>query len=216
VAYLSHGDVAMAARIVAEFRKRHPAVELDTISGYTDGNLELLGRGDVDVAFVHSAGHMPDGVFAQSIARDQLVLVVHEDHALARQDPVPISALRGEPMILFPSALNSGFTSSLRRFLTRHLAEAPNVIAEEPPDLAIESVARTGKAVTLVSRRRAATVAVPGIVYRTLVPEPIFDVGIAYMPDDPSPTVGNLLRIVEEVTGFQAREPAPGEEFLAP
>jgi DNA-binding transcriptional LysR family regulator len=214
VAYLRYGDLAMAARIIAEFRKRHPAVELDTISGYTYGNYELLGRGEVDVAFVLTSGDKPDAVSTQAIGRDHLVLAVREDHALARLDPVPVSALRGRPMILFPSSLSPRFTSSLRRFLTKHLGEAPNVLAEEPSDLAVESVAKTGVAVTLVSGRRAASVLVPGIVYRRLVPAPVFEVGVASVRDDPTPAVANLMLVIDELAGFQVGPLGEDEELL--
>jgi hypothetical protein len=66
---------------------------------------------------------------------------------------------------------------------------------------------------TIVSGRRASSLPFPGIVYRRLSPSPTFELGLAFLRDDPSPTLANLLRVVD---GMQHYEPDAVEEDTEP
>jgi len=214
VAYLAHGDVATPVRIVTRFRQLHPAVAVETSSGYSSTNLQRLLDRDVDASFILVSSAIPDGVAVRPTGRDELVLALPTDNPLVRLDPVPVSVLRGQPLILFPSRLGGGFTAGIRRFLARGMGQEPNVVAEEPPDQAVQTVLESRGAVTLVSGRRASSAQVPGIVYRHLRPTPVFHFGVATAKDDPSPAVANFLKVVDDVAGFVPADITEGEEQL--
>jgi DNA-binding transcriptional LysR family regulator len=211
LAYQSAGDVAIAGSIIAEYRRRFPRVEVETTSGSSGPNLKLVQTEAADVAFALIPGARPDGISARTIRREEVILALRSDHPLARVEPIPVRALRGEPIGLPPAALNPDLIGAMRRWLVRHTGAELNVVSEDPAELAIENVVRSGSAAILVVRRYA-TIPKAGIAYRSISPAPLIELAIAYRTDDPSPTLANLFRVVDE---FAAREtsdlPADGE-----
>jgi DNA-binding transcriptional LysR family regulator len=198
VAYLLHGDVGTQGKIVGEFRRRYPEVAVETTMGNSRLNLDLLNNGTVDVGFI-GPNKVPAQVAVQSTGQRPLVLALPEKHPLVEQASVPVSMLAGVPLILWPESWNPELLASFKQWLARHIGSEPNVIALEPADQALEAVATSGSAVTIVSGWRASAAPVSGIVFRTLVPEPFIEHQIAYMRNDPSPTLLHLLTITKEV-----------------
>jgi len=199
LAYQSAGDVAMAGSIIAEFRRRFPAVDVETVSGSSGPNLQLVQNHAADAAFALMTSARPDGIEARSIRREEVILALRSDHHLAHMEPIPVKALRGEPMGLPPAATNPDLIAALRSWLVSHIGEDLNVVSEDPTDLAVETVARSGSAAILAVRRYAMMQPADGIVYRSMSPAPLIELAIAYRRDDPSPTLANLLRVVDEL-----------------
>lgn len=210
VAYLLHGDIATQGRIVAEFRRRYRDVAVETSMAYSSANLENLIKGAVDAAFIGPVDTPPE-VVVKEIGRRALVLALPKDHPLAKLEQVPVSSLRGVPMILWPRTWNPKGTDSLREWLTRHMGEEPNVVAEEPADQAFEAVATDASAVTLASSWRASAATITGVVFRPMDPQPLLEHQIAYMREDPSPTLHQLLRITDEIISANHDAPLEGE-----
>jgi hypothetical protein len=116
---------------------------------------------------------------------------------------------------MFPSTPYQGFTLELERWLARQMGAEPNVVAHEPPDQAYEAVARSTSLITFANGSRAASAPVPGIAYRPLLPGVLMDFGVAYFQDDVSPTLANLIRLVDEMAEGEPGEVPPGSELLA-
>lgn len=210
VAYLLHGDIATQGRIIAEFRRRYRDVAIETSMAYSSANLENLIKGAVDAAFILPMDTPPE-VAVKDIGRRALVLALPVDHPLAQLEQVPVSSLRGVPMILWPRTWNPRITASFREWLTRHIGEEPNIVAEEPTDQAFEAVATDGSAVTLASSWRATSATVTGIAFRPMSPQPLLEHQVAYVRNDPSPIVQHLLVIVDEITSGNHSTPLEGE-----
>lgn len=210
IAYVAHIDVAIPATIVTEFRRRHPHVELETSFAYSRLNIERVVDGELDLAFIATAGDFPDGIAYRPVGRGEMVAVLPVGHRLAGLDPIPAGDLRGEELILFPPRLNPGLAASLRSWFTRNTATQPKVVAYEPGDQAVELVLRSGSAITLTSRNYASNVGTPGILYRRLAPAPLFELGVVCRQDDPSPALARLLQVVDEV-GLREDARADGE-----
>jgi DNA-binding transcriptional LysR family regulator len=191
------GDAAFAGPIIAEYRRRFPAVAVATESGYSGPNLTLIQNHAADAAFVLMASTRPDGITARTIRREEVILVMRSDHHLAQMDPVPVKALRGEPIAL--GSANPDLIASIRRWLVRQTGADLNVVSEDPTDIAMETVGRSGSALLLVARRYAEMQAVSGFAYRSVSPAPLVELAIAYRIDDPSPTLANFLRLVDEL-----------------
>jgi hypothetical protein len=126
-------------------------------------------------------------------------------------EPIPVKALRGVPISLPPAALNPDLIAAMRRWLVRHTGEELNVVSEDPPELAIETVARTGSGTLLIVRRYAAMPPAAGIEYHSISPAPFVELAIAYRRDDPSPTLANLIRLVGELGFDDSGVPDDGE-----
>jgi hypothetical protein len=113
-------------------------------------------------------------------------------------------------MSLPPAAANPDLIAALRRWLVRHVGEELNVVSEDPAELAIETVARSGSAAIPVVRRYA-TMPKAGIAYRSMSPAPLVELAIVYRRDDPSPTLANLLRLVDDLAIDDSGVPEDGE-----
>jgi DNA-binding transcriptional LysR family regulator len=214
VAYLNSGDVEVAGRIVAEFRRRYAAVEVHTSSASTFVNLDRMARGDVDAAFVSIAGPIPPGVEVLWVSRLPLMLAISEGHPLASLDQVPVSALTGEPFIMYPAEINQSLVAGFESWVARHAAGKLNIVAYEPPDQALQAVAMSDSLMTLVNGGRAQPKPVPGVIYRSLTPTPLLDFGMVYVRDDPSPIVANLLEIATFFAQEEMRNHPDGELLL--
>jgi DNA-binding transcriptional LysR family regulator len=210
LAYQSAGDLTMAGSIIAEYRRRFPNVDVETTSGSSGPNLKLVQNQAADAAFALMPGARPDGMCAQTIRREEIILALRSDHRLAQLDPVPVKALRGVPMSLPPAAANPGLIAALRRWLVRRIGEELNVVIEDPAELVIETVARSGSAAIPVVRRYA-TMPKAGIAYRSMSPAPLIELAVVYRRDDPSPTLANLLRLIDELAIDDSGMPEDGE-----
>ena len=198
IAYQAAGDVTTAGWIIAEYRRRFPSVEIETTSGSSGPNLQLLQNHAADVAFALMPGARPEGIVARGIRREEVCVTLRSDHPLARMEPIPARALRGVPITLPPANANPGLIAALQRWLVLQTGEELNVVAREPSDLAIETMARSGAAAVLVIRGYI-TVPENGIVYRSIAPAPLVELAIAHRRDDSSPTVANMVRLVAEM-----------------
>jgi DNA-binding transcriptional LysR family regulator len=216
ISYLSPGAVTFPGKVIAEFRRRHPTMHLETTAGHSELNVEHLREGTVDAAFIHPGFvDLPEGIAVRLLCRDRIVLALPASHHLARLEQVPVKALRREPLIIFASSNYRDFSSTLERWLAGRMGAEPNVVAHEPPDNAHEAVAHSTSFITFANGSRAESAPVPGIAYRRLSPEPLIDFGLAYFRDDESPTLSNLLRLVNEMAEGEPGEMPAGSELLA-
>jgi DNA-binding transcriptional LysR family regulator len=210
VAYQSAGDIAIAASVIAEYRRRFPEVEVETTSGSSGPNMQLIQDDLADAAFVLMPGERPAGVEARTIRREEVSLAMRLDHHLAHMDPVPIEALRGEPLGLPPAGANPFLIAALRRWLVNRTGGELNVVSEDPTDLSVETVARSGGA-TILQIRRYIPMPAEGIAYRQIAPAPLVELVVAYRAGDQSPTLANLLEVVEDIAPFDPSSAPKGE-----
>jgi DNA-binding transcriptional LysR family regulator len=201
LAYMTNGDVLLPGRIMAQFRERFPSVSVETSSGSPADSIEGLQRGDLDAAFIAVPHDLPRGIALRSIAREAIVIAVPTGHRLAAFDPVPVTELADESLVIVPHAVNPSVVVSFERWLTRQIGAPPNIVTYEPSDQALESVAQRRFSGTFVSWGRATRTPVPGIDYRRMIPSPMVDLGVGYVRDDPTPTLANLLAVIDDIAG---------------
>ena len=214
VAYHSAGDTALAGAVLAEFRKRYPEVKLETSSGSSGANLQRVREGTADAAFALLPSIRPPGIAVWTIRHEELTLVLRSDHRLATLDPVPVTELRGEGLGLPPAPVNPDLFPALARWLEVRTGAPLNVVKEEPSDLAIETLARSGRAVVLVVRRYANLDHSQDLTVRSMAPAPYVNLVIAYREDDLSPALANLLKVVRDLTRTEDRALPAGAELV--
>ena len=218
IAYVAYGAVAFPAEVVAEFRRRYPTVQLETTVANSALNADQLRNGNVDAAFIYpgyvGTGSIPDGVAVRLLRRDTVLLALSTNHPLARLDEIPVSALRREPLIMFPTSPGPSATRSMVKVLTRLMGGEPNIIAYEPPDQALEAVAHSNSLVVFANGSRAASAPVPGIAYRRISPALLLDFGFAYFRDNDSTVMANLLRLIDEMAKGEPGDLPEGSELL--
>ena len=87
--------------VLADFHRRHRAIELRIQQGSTSHLLHQLSLGDIDMAVVTlpvpERGHDIVELFAEP-----LMAVMHPDHVLAHLPMIDIGQLASEPLLLYP------------------------------------------------------------------------------------------------------------------
>jgi DNA-binding transcriptional LysR family regulator len=214
ISYLTLWD-GLPTSIVSAFKLRHPAVTVDTTSGYSQMNLERVVKREADIAFLTLGSGDLDAVSMRPIDRQQIVLVMTPTHRLATLDSIPVRELRGEPFIALSAGVNNTMARTTISWLAHHLGEDPNVVAYEPPDQMAGAVAHRGNAVTLLTEVRATAAAGLGVVYRRLLPSPMLEYGVAYRKDNHSTALVQLLDIVDEFATPLARQLPIGHEIMS-
>jgi DNA-binding transcriptional LysR family regulator len=215
LSYQVAADTPLMGSIMSEFRRRFPNVEVETGSAYSVMNVEQLVAGTMDAAFVALPVPHPDSVATRPISEDEVLVAVSARHRFADMDVVPVEMLSDQPMILFPKALSPLLTAAFRRWLVGHTGVEPNVVAEEPFELALLIVAQSDSVIAFGNSQWTSAVPIPGVVYRRMKPSAATSFGIAWRRDDESPQVANLLAIAEEVAKRHGPAPSDGRELIA-
>lgn len=198
ISYLAGWD-GLPTSIVSTFRTRYPKATVDTMSGYSMPNLDRVMKRDADLAFFTVGTPVYDEIAVRSIDRKEIGILMVPTHPLAAIDPVPVRQLRGVPMIALSAGVNDVIVATYTRWLARHLGEAPNYVAYEPPDQLAEAVAQRADAVTLLSEPRASAASHLGLVFRRLTPSPVLECGIAYRKDNRSAALADLIEIIDDL-----------------
>jgi LysR family transcriptional regulator, benzoate and cis,cis-muconate-responsive activator of ben and cat genes len=219
ISYVAYGAVAFPAEVVAEFRRRFPMIHVETTVGNSAANAEYLRNGSVDAAFIYpgyigAGGSVPDGMAVRLLRRDTVLLALSPNHPLARFEEIPVTALRREPLIMFPTSPGPTATRSMVRVLSRLMGGEPNIVAYEPPDQALEAVAHSTSLVSFANGSRAVSSPVPGIAYRRISPAMYLDFGVAHFRDDDSPLLADLLRVIDEMAKDEPGDLPEGSELL--
>jgi DNA-binding transcriptional LysR family regulator len=214
ISYLTLWDFGPPADIVAEFRRRYPAVQLEMSTGYSQVNMDRLACGNVDFAFVGVSVGERHGIAMRTLDRHKLVVVMTSAHPLAEMDLVPVERLGGEPMITSSPGVNNALAAATLNWLQKRTGKPPNVVQEEPPDQMAAALNRRRSAIALMTEHRAAIAGSDGLIYRSLKPSPMIEYGVAYVRDDPSPALANLLQIVDELAPTLPDDPPSGTELM--
>lgn len=214
IAYHAAGDSSLAGSIIAEFRRRFPAVDVQTLSGSSGANLDRLRDHTADAAFALMPATRPAGIAARTIRHEEIILAMRSDHHLAQAGVVPVSALREEGLGMPPAAVNPDLLVALTKWLELRTGDKLKVVSEDPSDLAIETLARSGRAAVLVVRRYTTAAPSDGLTYRSMSPAPYVDLVVAYRDDDTSPALANLIRVVGDIAASEHSSLPVGSELI--
>lgn len=106
----------MLPPVLAAFRRAHPEVSVTVKDGFSEEVLDLVVRGEVDLA-VSVAARVPDSMRLRHIAVDSFAAVLSSDHPLASSEELRWTDLAGHPFVAFERL------SSIRSYVDRVLAE---------------------------------------------------------------------------------------------
>jgi DNA-binding transcriptional LysR family regulator len=134
--------------VLAEFRRRHPRVELAMEIGNTEQVHRRLAGHDLDVALSEGLVERDDLV-AEVFARDELVVIASPRHPLAGKGRVSLRALEGEPCVLREPG--SGTRAVEEQALARLRLPLQAVMSLGSTE-AIKRVVAAGVGVAIVSR----------------------------------------------------------------
>ncbi|MDO4686302.1 MAG: LysR family transcriptional regulator [Corynebacterium sp.] len=91
--------------VLGMFREQYPAVYIKLRTGGSERFIADIASGQLDIAMLGLAeSARPEGVAFRELAREQLVAVMPETHALAQRKRIRLQDLAGEVFVDFPSA----------------------------------------------------------------------------------------------------------------
>ncbi len=157
------GPVPLPA-MLAEFQRRHPAVEIVMRDTTSEEFVRWLQEGTADVAVLSfPPDRLPEGIRGALIAREALLALVPVDHRLADRARVSLRSLAGERLVTFPSG--SGVRAAIDEGFAAAGLARPAITAETIDPLAMLELVAEGVGVALVSTSFAelAELAGPGL-----------------------------------------------------
>ena len=158
-------------KLLGNFKREHPKVQLQIISGNTEEIVEHLIAGQISIGLIEGPALRKD-VRTEPFMEDELVLIFPAGHLWARKSQVTMDDLRGAPFLLRERG------SGTRRVLEAALEKAGlrkqdmNVVMELDSTEAIISSVESGLGIGFATRaaifprlplRRIATAAVKGL-----------------------------------------------------
>jgi DNA-binding transcriptional LysR family regulator len=213
VGYPAAGVFELPPLALRTFQERFPNVGVETVVAATGAHLEALRAKQLDVAFVRLGVLDRELMHFRTLQPEPLLLAVPEDHALARLPVVPVERLAGEPIILFPYALEPLLYRYLVTDVLGRSRVAPSVVFEATTLESACSAVAARLGVAFVGESLARIFAIPGVAYRPFAPPPpLSRLGVAWRQDATSNAVRWFLEVLDELAGTNGnghRSPAP-------
>lgn len=139
ILHLSHlGSVTLSLlpELLRNFRDGYPTVDLHLVTAGTVRQLEMLQRGDVDLAIIRVPVEDARGLRVTVLCPDRMVVAMPADHPMAGLKSVRIPMLAGENFIGYPppeaQILEGAFLSACQKagFFPRVVQHAPQMFTK--------------------------------------------------------------------------------------
>src|SRR5439155_6117778 len=117
-------------RVVSEYQRRYPGVEINPESGSTEQNVERLRSGQLDIAFVLAPLENAHELGCVEVASEPIVVALPSTSPLGRRRRIRREDLAGVPLVYYPRHNSAGFYDSS---LTQVYGSiTPNIVRTEP------------------------------------------------------------------------------------
>ena len=101
-------------QIIQQFKKKYPDVEIKTLISNTQNIVQSLKEDILDLCIVSEPVHA-GRLFRQNFLKDELVLIVNQNHRWVKKDFIGITELIQEPLVLREEG--SGTRETIRHYL---------------------------------------------------------------------------------------------------
>ena len=128
-------------QVLADYKRRFPEIELIVLAGTTEFLLSAMRSENLDLAIVMQSDVAPKGLIITPLGSEEMVVVLNQDHPLARKtalEPADLAALR---FILYEK--NTAMQSLIDRYFEL-LDIRPRITMEVENNEAIKSLVRAG------------------------------------------------------------------------
>lgn len=199
IGFVSSAAYSVLPKILSQFRRQLPAVELALHELTTDQQLQRLRDGRIDIGFVRPPID-DESLSISTILQEPLVVALPQSHPLAQAESVSLRSLTSESFILFPRHLAPGLYDQIIA-LCQQMEFSPKVVQEAIQMQTIVSLvaAEIGIAIVPISLQNLQRT---GVVYRHLQ-EPTPKAAIAVVwKQDASPTIQRFLEVVQQIAQF--------------
>jgi DNA-binding transcriptional LysR family regulator len=132
--------------LLQEYRHQHSAVEIKLITGTSQRLLQEIRAGAADVGFITLPVNEPDLVTVPAM-EEEMLLVTHPSHPLARKRRIVPQDLAQQPFVLFEAVSNS------RRIVDSFFAKEgiePRIVMETENVEIIKALVRSEMGITII------------------------------------------------------------------
>lgn len=185
-------------RILSQFRRRHPGVQLALQEATSLRIMQMLGEESLDVGVVRVPVSSNSGTRMQSLQTEQYDLALPKGHPLAGPTPVKLQDMAEEGFVLYAEPNAAGL-----RMAAIHACQlcgfTPKVVQEAVQVQTVLSLVEAGLGIALVpsiNRRFAST----QVVYKTLPDFPVsasIGISLAWNPDAETAGVRNFRDVAQ-------------------
>jgi len=166
-------------RVVSEYQRRYPSVEIIPESGSTEQNIDRVRGGQLDLAFVLAPLDNVPELGCVEISAEPIVVALPSTHPLSRRRRIRREALLGVPLVYYPRHNSPGFYDSSLSQMYGDVA--PDIVRTEPNEERMLVAVSEGAGITMLLAGRTATLRFPGVVYRRFAdPEPTGVLALAF------------------------------------
>ncbi|MEV0107652.1 LysR substrate-binding domain-containing protein [Nocardia sp. NPDC050799] len=176
-------------------REDHPDLLIDPREFYSAEIPERLRTGDLDIGLALSPQPV-DGVAGEILREEPVSALLSLRHPLADTPRIPVTALRGQTLLLFPRHLAPTYYDSIVAAF-HEAGFAPEICAfDDPPVYAMLARLAGGREIGLAPASFAEHAAKTGtgIILREIVDPPILaELSVLWPTNDPSPAITSVL-----------------------
>src|SRR4030095_10194291 len=116
---IASGLGGVVSRVVFEFRKRWPDIEVECRDIFSNFQSHSLRRHEVDVGFLRPPlDHV--ALDCELLYEEEFVVILPTTHRLAKRRAVRIQEIAGAPLILLHRNFSSGLYDKILSLYTRH------------------------------------------------------------------------------------------------
>ncbi|HYG06188.1 MAG TPA: LysR family transcriptional regulator [Stenotrophomonas sp.] len=193
----------LVPRLIRDFRRQWPRVQLVLEETNTAGLLEALGNGRLDAAFIrYTPTAPPPDLELLRFADEPMMIAVPAAHPLAGHARAPLAALAGEPFILFPRSFGSSLYDEILA-VCRESGFSLQITQEAPQMSSIVNLVAAELGVSVVPASTA-QVQLPGVRYLQIEGRvPLARLALAAQPAarEGTPVVRHLWALAADATG---------------
>jgi DNA-binding transcriptional LysR family regulator len=132
--------------LLKEYRRLHPKVDVKLITGNSHRLVQEVRSGVADLGFITLPVNEAD-VVAVPAMEEELLLVTHPSHPLARNRRIVSQDLAGQPFVLFESGSNS--RRVIEEFFVKEQIR-PEIVMETENVEILKALVRTGMGITII------------------------------------------------------------------
>jgi len=203
VGYPSSLAYSGLTELLRAFHTRFPSVEISLRELPPADQIDGLKSGSLDVGFVRTSLDDPT-LAAELVRRESLMVVLPNDHRLAKQRSIALKALSEEPFVLFPRARGPAFFDQLMA-LCGKAGFTPRIV-QEAAQLDIVSLVAAGFGISIMpsSMRNFRR---PGLTFRPIVGAPQVELLVVWRHQNLSPALHNFVDLVRLLGVNRPRKP---------
>jgi DNA-binding transcriptional LysR family regulator len=190
-------DLIVLPRILPEFRKRFPAIDLTLYGLSAKDQIAAIHENRLQVGLVRLPGDDKQ-LTAEPLMREPLIAVLPEGHRLASYQRIPISVIAAEPHVLFPRR-NAPSYYDIIVTLYREAGSSLKVTQEVDTIQTTLSLVAAGLGVS-IQPQSVRQLGRTGVVYRPLRGRvPYVEIGAIYRPGDRSEALQSFLTVARSI-----------------